>query len=140
MSTPINRAALQKMFADNKANQANQITSNILNNIRNIAASGSTSYLYDTTRTTFGVSGPVTPTVRGPIQQTCMTPLPELIALLKSKLGDCTVVFQVTTDARANNVFNGTTVDASGNPLDENGNLVAVSGTIVKKGIYVSWA
>jgi len=138
MSTSITRAALQKLYADNKANQANQITTNILNNIRNVAAAGNTSYLYDTTRITFGLSGHVT-NVRGPVQQTCMTPLPELIAILKTKLGDCTVEFQEFTDA-SGNPFNGSTVDASGNLLDASGHIIVVPGTVIKKGIRISWA
>ena len=136
----INRAYLQKLFTDNKANQANQIITTILNNIRNTAASGNTSYLYDVTRTNFGSSGGL-PNVRGIPMQNCMTPLPELIELLKVKLSDCSVSYQVTAKDSSENAvnFSGTTVDASGSMIDANG-IVAVSGTIVKKGIFISWA
>jgi hypothetical protein len=69
-----------------------------------------------------------------------MTPLPELIALLKTKLNDCNVSYQETaTDNGVAVIFSGTTVDASGNIIDSNG-IVPVSGTIVKKGILISWA
>ena len=139
----INRAYLQKLFTDNKTNQANQIISNILNNIRNTAGVGNTSYLYDITRITFGASGPSVPTARGlPIQQTCMTPLPELITLLKSKLNDCHLSYQETaSDSSGNAVnFSGSTVDASGKILNDSGNIVPVSGTVTKKGILISWA
>jgi hypothetical protein len=135
----INRAYLQKLFTDNKTNQVNQIITTILNNIRNTAASGNTSYLHDTTRTKFGSSGAASH-VRGVPVQNCMTPLPELIALLKTKLNDCNVSYQETaTDNGVAVIFSGTTVDASGNIIDSNG-IVPVSGTIVKKGILISWA
>jgi hypothetical protein len=138
----INRAALKTLYVDTKKNQATQLINSIVNNVKNVATSGKTSYDYDITRTTFGATNVVPhmpPGPRGLMMHSFISSLSEFIALLKEALGDCDVNVKLTTTDANGTVVVDATVDESGNYKDANNNVITVTQA-TKKAIHINWS
>ena len=137
----VNRAALKSLYVDTKKNQATQLINSIVNNVKNVATSGKTSYDYDITRTTFGATNvvPLPPGPRGLMMHSFISSLSEFIALLKEALGDCDVNVKLTTTDANGTVVVDATVDESGNYKDANNNVLTVTQA-TKKAIHINWS